>query len=52
MVYVVSNLIYAVRLSADTLIGQRIFVDLDAGSGFEILITVATMIFRLHLLAF
>ena len=44
-----SNLSFAVRLSADTLTEQRVFFGLNAGWAFEILITFATMTFGFSL---
>lgn len=42
LIYFMSNLSYAVRLSADVLTEQRMFFGLNAGWAFEILVTLGT----------
>ncbi|PSN66496.1 OPT superfamily oligopeptide transporter [Corynespora cassiicola Philippines] len=45
LIYILANLSYMTRLSADVLTEQRFFYGLKAGWGFEIAITLATSIF-------
>ncbi|KAH7136151.1 OPT oligopeptide transporter protein-domain-containing protein [Dendryphion nanum] len=45
LVYILANLSFLTRLSADVLTEQKIFFGLDAGWGFDITITIATTLF-------
>lgn len=45
MIYILANLSYMTRLSADVLTEQRVFYGLEAGWGFELMITLATILF-------
>lgn len=45
LIYILANLSFLTRLSADVLTEQRIFYGLEAGWGFEILITLATILY-------
>lgn len=45
LIYILANLSYMTRLSADVLTEQRVFYGLRAGWGFEMSITLATTIF-------
>ncbi|KAH0336714.1 OPT superfamily oligopeptide transporter, partial [Aureobasidium melanogenum] len=44
LIYIMSNLSYSTRLSADTLTEQEMFFGLKAGVGFQILITLGTIL--------
>lgn len=45
LIYIMANLSFLTRLSADVLTEQRIFFGYKAGWGFEMLITLATILF-------
>ncbi|KAG8407317.1 hypothetical protein J3459_010574 [Metarhizium acridum] len=45
LIYILANLSYMTRLSADVLTEQRVFYGLEAGWGFELMITLATILF-------
>lgn len=45
LIYILANLSFLTRLSADVLTEQRVFYGLKAGWGFEILITLATILY-------
>lgn len=45
LIYILANLSFLTRLSADVLTEQRVFYGLSLGWGFEITITLATMLF-------
>lgn len=45
LIYILANLSYMTRLSADVLTEQRVFYGLKAGWGFELLMTLATILF-------
>ncbi len=45
LVYILANLSFLTRLSADVLTEQRVFYGLNLGWGFEISITLATLLF-------
>ncbi|KAH6896912.1 OPT oligopeptide transporter protein-domain-containing protein [Thelonectria olida] len=45
LIYILANLSFQTRLSADVLTEQRVFYGLKLGWGFEILITFATVLF-------
>ena len=45
MVYIMANLSFLTRLSADVLTEQRVFYGLKAGWGFELTMTLATLLF-------
>ncbi|KAK8116544.1 OPT family small oligopeptide transporter [Apiospora kogelbergensis] len=49
LIYILANLSFLTRLSADVLVEQRIFYGLNAGWGFELLITLATILYGLAL---
>lgn len=49
LIYILANLSFLTRLSADVLIEQRVFYKLDSGWGFELLITLATILYGLAL---
>lgn len=45
LIYILANLSFLTRLSADVLTEQRVFYGLNLGWGFEITITLATLLF-------
>lgn len=45
LIYILANLSFLTRLSADVLTEQRVFYGLNLGWGFELCITVATLLF-------
>lgn len=45
LIYILANLSFLTRLSADVLTEQRVFYGLNLGWGFEICITLATLLF-------
>jgi hypothetical protein len=45
LIYILANLSYLTRLSADVLTEQRVFYGLNAGWGFELSMTLATILF-------
>lgn len=45
LIYVMANLSFLTRLSADVLTEQRVFFGYEAGWGFEVLITFATILY-------
>lgn len=45
LIYILANLSFLTRLSADVLTEQRIFYGLRLGWGFELTVTFATMLF-------
>lgn len=49
LIYILANLSFLTRLSADVLVEQRVFYGLNAGWGFELLITLATIMYGLAL---
>ncbi|KAH8694728.1 oligopeptide transporter OPT superfamily [Ilyonectria robusta] len=49
LVYILANLSFLTRLSADVLTEQRVFYGLHLGWGFEILITLATILYGFSL---
>lgn len=49
MIYIMANLSFLTRLSADVLTEQRFFYGLNLGWGFEILMTLTTLLFGLAL---
>ncbi|KAI7279514.1 OPT superfamily oligopeptide transporter [Hortaea werneckii] len=49
LIYIMANLSFLTRLSADVLTEQRVFYDLELGWGFEIIMTAATLLFGLAL---
>ncbi|TLS29891.1 hypothetical protein PpBr36_03372 [Pyricularia pennisetigena] len=44
LIYILANLSFLSRLSVDVLIEQRVFYGLDAGWGFELLMTASTLL--------
>ncbi|GJN76776.1 hypothetical protein PLIIFM63780_000263 [Purpureocillium lilacinum] len=49
LIYILANLSFLTRLSADVLTEQRVFYGYEAGWGFELLMTIATILFGLAL---
>jgi hypothetical protein len=45
LIYILANLSFLTRLSADVLTEQRVFYGLKAGWGFEILATLTSILF-------
>jgi hypothetical protein len=45
LIYILANLSFLTRLSADVLTEQRVFYGLSAGWGFEILATLTSILF-------
>lgn len=52
LIYILANLSYLTRLSADVLTEQRVFYGADTNWGFEITITLATILFGFSLAGF
>ncbi|KAL6837879.1 OPT superfamily oligopeptide transporter [Trichoderma camerunense] len=52
LIYILANLSYLTRLSADVLTEQRVFYGADTGWGFEITITLATILYGFSLAGF
>lgn len=49
LIYILANLSFLTRLSADVLTEQRVFYGLKAGWGFELTMTLATILFGFSL---